>query len=217
MRQYMHWLGQDSFLTIHRNAWWMGWNLLLALIPALLSVLLFHRQHRHGAVWWCGVALFVAFLPNAPYVVTDLIHLPDAITATHLTGTVLVAVLPAFATLVLAGLACYALAISELVRELRRDGMARWTRSVEVLVHLAAAVGVLLGRVVRLNSWTPIAHPRWSALRTAALLSEPSALALVVVLAIAFALAHHLITGVGRAAIGWAGPHLPGSGRGPAT
>ena len=212
MRQYLGWLGHDSYRTLHRNVWWMGWNLVLALVPAVLGVLLFHRPHRHRLVWWAGVAVFIAFLPNAPYVATDLVHLPDAVAATQMRGTVIVALLPIFTAFVAVGFACYAVALTEAVGALRRGGYARWTAPAEVLAHLAAAVGVLLGRVIRLNSWTPLAHPRVSADRAAALLAEPQALVVVIALAAGFGLAHHVVTRVGRAAAGWAGPRLAAGG-----
>ncbi|MCU1351332.1 MAG: hypothetical protein JWM05_541 [Acidimicrobiales bacterium] len=203
MRQYLHWLGHDSVLTIHQNAWWMGWNLFLAVIPAVLGVLLFHRPRRHGPLWWIGVAAFAAFLPNAPYVVTDLIHLPDSIARAHLAGTVVVAVLPAYAALVLVGLASYAIALMEVARAMRREGMVRWVRPVEVIAHVAAAVGVLLGRVIRLNSWTPITHPRSSMRSSASLLTDPYAQVAVVLLAGGIAVAYSLLSGAGRATATW--------------
>jgi uncharacterized membrane protein len=54
---------------------WMGWNLLLAAIPVLLAWVLFRPARRRAALWWLGLAVFVAFLPNAAYVLTDAVHL----------------------------------------------------------------------------------------------------------------------------------------------
>jgi uncharacterized membrane protein len=53
----------------------LSWNLLLALVPLVLSMLLFEDERTRGWFWWLGVGLFVAFLPNAPYALTDVIHL----------------------------------------------------------------------------------------------------------------------------------------------
>ena len=56
---------------------WLGWNLFLAWVPFLLALLLYHRA-RAGASWPVlaplGV-LWLAFFPNAPYLITDLKHL----------------------------------------------------------------------------------------------------------------------------------------------
>src|SRR6478736_5332776 len=72
MRTYLWTVGHETLSVAHHDVWWMSWNLLLAAIPMLLAVLLFHRPRRHSVLWWGGVAAFVLFLPNAPYVVTDL-------------------------------------------------------------------------------------------------------------------------------------------------
>ncbi|MSO78995.1 MAG: DUF1361 domain-containing protein [Acidimicrobiia bacterium] len=58
------------------NGPWMVWNSLLACIPLAFAVFLFTgpRTTRRPP-WWVGLAIFVAFLPNGPYVITDLIHL----------------------------------------------------------------------------------------------------------------------------------------------
>jgi uncharacterized membrane protein len=57
----------------------MVWNSLLALVPLALALVVFRRGARTGTFWWrAGVAIFVVMLPNAPYVLTDVIHLVDA-------------------------------------------------------------------------------------------------------------------------------------------
>ncbi len=57
---------------------WMVWNTMLALVPLALSFTLFSPGRRCRSMgWWFGFAVFVAALPNAPYVLTDVIHLVD--------------------------------------------------------------------------------------------------------------------------------------------
>ena len=58
-----------------RHGAWMVWNTLLALVPLCLAIPLLTAQRRRGAFWWFGVTMGIAFLPNAPYVLTDIIHL----------------------------------------------------------------------------------------------------------------------------------------------
>src|SRR5262252_1218538 len=56
---------------------WLAWNLFLAWIPFMLALLLYERS-RAGASWRVLVPLgllWLAFFPNAPYLVTDLKHL----------------------------------------------------------------------------------------------------------------------------------------------
>jgi uncharacterized membrane protein len=61
--------------VLQRNVGWMTWNLFLASIPLALSVWLFRTKRGRSWVWWFGFLVFFAFLPNAPYLLTDVIHL----------------------------------------------------------------------------------------------------------------------------------------------
>lgn len=52
---------------------WLVWNVFLALLPPLFAGLLMHTKQK-----WLQAALFFlwfSFFPNAPYLVTDLIHI----------------------------------------------------------------------------------------------------------------------------------------------
>src|SRR4051812_24343730 len=72
------WLcGGDLPQIARTHGRWMVWNLALAAVPVFLAMALFRPGRRHGVGWWLGTALFVLFLPNAPYVLTDVVHLFD--------------------------------------------------------------------------------------------------------------------------------------------
>ena len=135
------------------NGRWMTWNLALAVVPAALAVVLFRYRGQRSAVWWAGAALFTLFLPNAPYVVTDLVHLRDDVLRADSDLVVITAVLPAYAAFIAGGFAAYGLAVGEMGRYLTRIGLGGWRGPAEVATHAVCAVGVLLGRVARLNSW----------------------------------------------------------------
>lgn len=60
------------------NVRWMGWNFLLALLPFLLSLLLFKPKTKTTPIWYLLTFIFFVFLPNAPYIFTDIIHLYSA-------------------------------------------------------------------------------------------------------------------------------------------
>jgi uncharacterized membrane protein len=55
------------------------WNLFLAWVPFLISSLM----ETYGAarwrlpLWILAVAVWITYLPNAPYILTDLYHLPE--------------------------------------------------------------------------------------------------------------------------------------------
>src|SRR6266436_9736909 len=53
------------------------WNLTLAWVPLVLAVLLYAAyRHRHTRIELVAIgAAWLVFLPNAPYVLTDFVHL----------------------------------------------------------------------------------------------------------------------------------------------
>ena len=150
----------DGFAeVVARNHLWMTWNLVLAAIPALVAPFVFRHEGRRSAAWWAGLAVVLLFLPNAPYVVTDLVHLRGDVVAAGDDLDVVAGVLPAYVLFIAAGFACYAFVISEGRRYLADVGLAAWRPVAEVALHAACAVGVVLGRVARLNSWEPMTEP----------------------------------------------------------
>ena len=139
---------------------WLLVNTVLAWLPAVLALALFTlgRDVRRGVLWWGGVVLFVLFLPNAPYVVTDLVHLRSDVSAAH--GPVVTRVLPVYAAFIASGFLAYYLALLQLRRYLVHHGLRARVPAVVIGLHLVVAVGIFLGRWSRLNSWEPVVHPR---------------------------------------------------------
>ncbi len=179
---------------------WMVFNATLATIPAALAVALFHRPWRRTVAWWAGVVLFVLFLPNAPYVVTDMIHLRNLLVDNP--GTPVSDMVPtaALAGLVVWGVGCYAVALAQVDRALARTpGLARRRTLVRAGLHLACGFGVVLGRIPRLHSWHVVTRPD-AALDGIVGVLHPLAVPLVVALAVGFALAAAALTAVARAA-----------------
>ena len=50
-------------------------NLFLAWIPLLLALTLADRHPRQPVLWWLVLGTWLLFLPNSPYVLTDVLHL----------------------------------------------------------------------------------------------------------------------------------------------
>ncbi len=153
------------------NGRWMTWNLILAAVPAALAVVVFRHRGPRTALWWTGAGLCALFLPNAPYVVTDLVHLRDDVLRAGSDLSVTTAVLPMYAAFIAAGFLAYVLAVGEMGRYLSRIGLAHWRGPSEVAIHALCAVGVVLGRVARLNSWEPMTEPHGTAERIVLTLS----------------------------------------------
>jgi uncharacterized membrane protein len=134
----------------------MVWNTMLAGIPFGLALLLFLPAHRRrrSPFWWFGFATFVAFLPNAPYVLTDIIHLRGDAFAIRETEAHASLLYVEYAVFFIVGVACYVGSLELLRRYLLAQGWRpRTAFAIELTLHALCAVGVLLGRVARFNSW----------------------------------------------------------------
>lgn len=153
--------GHTALEVMLHHGRWMLWNSFLALVPAALAVVLFRRDARTGAAWWLGVATFVAFLPNAPYVLSDVIHFLDDVrqsSTTHdLRLTFVVA--PIYLAFMLVGFGSYVWCLQR-VRAFvaARHGGPSATGAVYAL-HALSSVGVFLGRFWRFNSWDLVTAP----------------------------------------------------------
>jgi uncharacterized membrane protein len=131
------------------------WNLALAWVPFVAALALDDVRSTPLRLQVPLLGLWLAFFPNAPYLVTDLIHIdPADHAATGILGdAALVSVAPVGLALGFSSL----LLVERMVRE--RFG-ARPALVVAVLSLAVASLGIYLGRVVRLNSWDLLTRPR---------------------------------------------------------
>ena len=135
------------------NSRWMSWNLFLAFVPLVLSVWLFRRKRGRSGIWWFGFLVFFAFLPNAPYVLTDVIHLIEDIRKINSVWMITLIVIPVYLLFILAGFEAYVLSLINLGYYLNRLGQGKWILGAEMFTHVISAVGIYLGRFLRFNSW----------------------------------------------------------------
>jgi uncharacterized membrane protein len=136
-------------------------NVGLATIPLLLAAILFRPEWRRGLIWWLGLALFILFLPNAPYVFTDLLHLVLKIRKQPPLpmSAIILLVIPQYIVFVGGAMEAYTLSLFWLGRYLQSQGLSQWVRPMEWLLHALSALGIYLGRFVRLNSWDAFKDP----------------------------------------------------------
>lgn len=205
--------------VVRSNMWWMGWNTLLAWIPVGLALVLFRwrrpsaqtdggghvdqdgaRSAYGSPLWWTGLVLFVLFLPNAPYVATDLIHLREDVDLVGRDGPVVTAVLPVYVAFIGSGFLAYYLSLAELGRFLTRTGLGRYRPAVTMAAHGACAVGVFLGRWARLNSWEPVVEPEGTLDRIVLVLSWSWAPVLIFAVFVVTALGHFVTKAIIEAA-----------------
>jgi uncharacterized membrane protein len=173
----------------------LGWNLILAWVPLLVSLAIAYRhapgrRPRRLGTFALG-AVWLAFFPNAPYLVTDLIHLRARGFVLHLYDAVMVF---AFA---MTGL-CIAFLSLWLLHRLveRRLGAARGWLFVAVVAGLSG-FGVFLGRFPRWNSWDIVTRPgelfATLALHAQDPLAHPQAIGVTLMMAGLFAIAYLML------------------------
>jgi uncharacterized membrane protein len=131
----------------------MAWNLALAWIPVALASLLgqIRRFSRSAAIMVIG--LWLLFLPNAPYVATDFIHVGDTPGAPLWLDVLL------FSAFAVAGLLLGLLSL--LIMEGYAHHVFDPTRIVPTVtaVLVLSSLGVTLGRFPQWNSWDVIVNP----------------------------------------------------------
>jgi uncharacterized membrane protein len=130
------------------------WNLILAWVPFTLALAAYDRARRApDAVAGVLGVLWLLFFPNAPYMLTDFIHLGEGpaplwYDALMLSSFAWTALLLGFASLYL---------MQMVVRRVAGSAVA-WLGVLAVLG--LASVGVYIGRFIRFNSWDALLHPR---------------------------------------------------------
>jgi uncharacterized membrane protein len=141
--------------TVH---FFMLWNLYLAAIPTALALVLFRGPARIGPGWWVTFVAWLLFLPNAPYVLTDVVHMADDLRGARSDGHVY-AVLVTYAVFAAAGLVSYVVSMQHFRRFLHRVVPGRSVAPILVAVHGLCVIAMYLGRIVRLNSWDAVLAP----------------------------------------------------------
>ena len=170
----------------------IAWNLALAWIPFALALIVYERA-RSGLLTpaWAGVGLlWLLFLPNAPYIVTDLKHVGSGDGVPALYDVLLLSA--AAWTGLLLGLT--SLFLMHAVARRAVGGVNAWALLVAALA--LSSFGIYLGRVLRWNSWDVFVRPGplWSAIANGVLhpLSHPRPVALTILLT-SFLLVSYLV------------------------
>ncbi len=129
------------------------WNLFLAWLPLFFAWFSRRIAAKSRALALLGAAAWLAFLPNAPYLITDLIHLHPVGDIPYFYDVVM------FFSLALTGLALGFASLAWMEGAVRvRLGV--WPARIFAAGVIAlASFGVYVGRFLRWNSWDILTHP----------------------------------------------------------
>lgn len=130
---------------------------LLLLVP--LGIWCARSESGHKASWWLGFIVFFAFLPNAPYLLTDVIHLIDDIRTIQSIWVITLILFPLYVLVILAGFQAYVISLINWGYHLHAIGKSKWIGWMELTTHALSAVGIYWGRFLRFNSWDFVTQP----------------------------------------------------------
>lgn len=129
------------------------WNLFLAWVPLAFAAIAYSRARRRvDALVWVPLVVWLLFFPNAPYLLTDFIHLNEGpaplwYDALMLSAFAWTGLLLGFASLYL---------VQMVLRRVLGPRLA-WVAVAGALA--LASVGVYIGRFIGFNSWDALLHP----------------------------------------------------------
>jgi len=129
------------------------WNLCLAIIPYAISTYAINKSKLKK---WQLVICFVfwlAFLPNAPYIVTDFVHLKPRQTMPFWFDILLMF------SAALNGLFLAFISLYDVEKKVREDFSNTSSNLFVVLALFLGSLGIYLGRFLRYNSWDFIGKP----------------------------------------------------------
>ncbi|QUS62054.1 DUF1361 domain-containing protein [Synechocystis sp. PCC 7339] len=165
MELIISWL-RVSWQVLAINGDRIAWNTFLAVIPLMLSVWLFRcpdpqcQRWPRSPLWWVIFAVFIAFLPNAPYILTDIIHYFRLVRQGIPTSIMIFTATPQFLLFLNVGWQCYVMSLLNAGYYLQQRQWSAWILPMELTAHLLSAIGIYLGRFLRLNSWHVVTDPK---------------------------------------------------------
>ena len=147
-----------GFRVFYTGQWlfvWLGWNLFLAAIPYLLTRTMIRKPSwvENTACFAVLVLVWLVFLPNSFYIITDLFHLEDR------------KIVPLWFDLALIFSFAWnglLLGVSS-IRQMETMLRCKWQQLEDwqfvYPMMLLNAVGIYIGRYLRYNSWDVVTDP----------------------------------------------------------
>lgn len=132
------------------------WNLVLAIVPVILAWWLVVRVRQHGWFQWQQMLLsliWLSFLPNSFYLVTDFIHLRTTNEASLFFDVIMLA------SFVVNGLLLGYIAVYLVHRELITRFSEANSYKIVGIIFLLCSFATYLGRFTRWNTWDILLQP----------------------------------------------------------
>lgn len=145
-----------------------GVRLIFIAIAIVLIVVLIAIDRRsrsqtdsnRSIFWWFGVLLFIAILPNAPYILTDIIHFYDAVRAISSVWKITLVIVPTYILFIGVGWFAYVFSLVNIRQYMSKNQLEAYIPVTEFTLHLLCAIGIYIGRFIRFNSWSLVTEPK---------------------------------------------------------
>ncbi len=131
------------------------WNLFLAIVPLVISQFISYSNYirSNRFLFLSASALWLLFLPNAPYIITDLIHLQH-----NLSNLVWLDLFLVFAFAIM-GLFTGVLSMIKMNALFKQQWSTKTGHLLIIISAFLSGYGVYLGRFLRFNSWDILTNP----------------------------------------------------------
>lgn len=129
------------------------WNLFLAVIPFTISSYLTSKSKISKLSLFISLTIWLLFLPNAPYIITDLWHL--RLTSNHIIWLDIL-IVSSFAS---TGLLLFYFSLMDIKLLLLKFIHEKWVNLFVLCSFFLTSFGIYLGRFLRYNSWEIISNP----------------------------------------------------------
>ncbi len=142
-----------AWLTNSIFYFFLVWNLFLAYIPLVLSKIMVTKNYKKLTLL-LFTSTWLLFLPNAPYIITDLIHVKQR------------AIIPLWFDLLLVfsfafnGMLLFFISVQDVHTLILKHFSNFKTWTITVFIVFLSGFGVYLGRFLRFNSWDMASNPK---------------------------------------------------------
>jgi uncharacterized membrane protein len=156
----------QAAISLGKSLWGVRAIFLAIVVGAIILLMVLDARSKSGRsdsrpiVWWIGLAIFILFLPNAPYILTDIIHFYNAVREISSAWVNTLVILPIYIIFIGTGWLAYLFSLINLSRYLENQYLHRYINSAELSLHFLSAIGIYIGRFIRFNSWSLITQPK---------------------------------------------------------
>jgi uncharacterized membrane protein len=118
------------------------------------------KRGNRSIFWWLGLLIFIGILPNAPYILTDIIHFYDAVRAISSVWEITFVLVPTYIIFIGIGWFAYVLSLVNIRQYLVKYRLDRYTQAIELTLHFLCSIGIYIGRFIRFNTWSLVTEPK---------------------------------------------------------